>query len=194
MDAFIVGILGNLLASLVYWSLLLWIARPRIRLSEQLVHDPAEPDFVRIKVANSMPWSASGLEYDATLVMPDPEVGYSFHSAQVRAATQAVLGGWALKNYRIARYGRMAASHRILSIRNSVPASISSGTSFSIVREIEGGGELVVTIRATDGALLALTAWQTRTYRAKDLVEGSFNNGRSLEVKTIPGHGCSGVR
>lgn len=181
MDGLALGLVGGVLANTVYWSILLLLARPRISFSQHVVHDSSVPGCLRVKVRNELPWSVQGLEFSALLVSGTPDQR-RYVPLVVHSPSQPILGGWFNARFRRVRYGWLGASHRVVTIERGQSLSAMPYPD-SVVAALEGGDEMIVSIRGTDGALLALSRWAVRAYRMEDLATGRFQKGRSLSVR-----------
>ena len=175
MESFFLGVLGGVFANVAYWTLLLMLSRPRIDFSSQIVDDPSEPGFLRVKVRNALPWSVQGLNFEAALVTGD-RGRKRYEALHVRSPTQPILGGWAYRSRRRSRYGWLGASHRVVTIGPSSSAPL------TLAEHLMSGDEIVVSVLGMDGALLSVSRWSVRSYRFDDLSLGFFESGRSLRL------------
>lgn len=175
------GVVQSLVASVVFWITLLYIARPRLFLSDHIAIMDVEGGFVmRVKVVNRSLWAAQEISSSAILSIVGDQ-GRLFFPVSVTQSSQPILGGRLFKSRRKKLYGWVGASHRVFRMEsrlNSFPGFA------SILRDSENGGEweLIFSVTAVDGMLFGGNRTFVKCYRSRSVVRGVFERGRSVRV------------
>ncbi len=177
---FWLGVLGSVLGSAVFWSLLIALSRPRFVFSESLARSQHR-STLSVKVRNAMPWSVQRVELQCLLLKGD-QSRLRYFPVVARGSGQPLMGGWALSRLRRHRYDILGSSHRIWEL--DIISGGHGGSSDVLV--MEPRDRLIVSLGGIDGMLFSTERWMVRTYLSSDILDGSFQRGRSLGVHPMP--------
>jgi len=175
------GVVQSLIASAVFWITLLYVARPRLSMSDHVSISEVENGFVlRVKVANRSLWTAQEISSSAILSIVGGQ-GRLFFPVSITQSTQPVLGGRAFKSRRRKLYGWVGASHRVFRMESRLNLY---GEFLSIAQESENDGEweLIFSVTAVDGMLFGGNRTFVKCYRSSCMIRGIFERGRSMRI------------